>query len=84
MEEGRILRLSAVTPRSHAAEEGRWDYWVTIIFKDAVVAHDTAFDAGVRKDLFPDQEAFKNVEQRRFEILPAHWDVPVEDVALEE
>jgi len=84
MEEGRILKLSAVQPRYHAAEEGRWDYRVTIIFKDAVVAHDTAFDEGVRKELFPDQEAFKKDEPRRFEILQAHWDVPVEDVALEE
>jgi hypothetical protein len=83
MEEGRILKLSAVKPRYHA-EEGRWDYRVTIVFKDAVVAHDDAFVAGVRKELFPDQEAFKKEEQRRFEILQAHWDVPVEDVALEE
>src|SRR5262245_50708381 len=47
MEKGRILNLSAARPRYLAAEEGRWDYRVTIVFKDAVVAHDTAFDAGV-------------------------------------
>jgi hypothetical protein len=84
MEKGRILKLSAVRPRYHATEESRWDYRVSIVFKDAVVAHDTSFDEGVRKELFPDQEAFKKEERRRFEILRAHWDVPVEDVALEE
>jgi hypothetical protein len=84
MEKGRILKLSAVRPRYHATEDSRWDYRVTIVFKDAVVAHDTSFEQEVRKELFPDQEAFKKEEQRRFEILQAHWDVPVEDVALDE
>jgi hypothetical protein len=84
MEKGRILKLSAVTPRYHATEDGRWDYRVTIVFKDAVIAHDPAVEEEVKKQLFPDQEAFKKEEQRRFEILQAHWDVPVEDVALDE
>jgi hypothetical protein len=30
--------------------------------------------------LFPDQETFKREEQRRFEILLAHWDLPVTDI----
>jgi len=32
--------------------------------------------------LYPDQETFKKEEQRRFEILLAHWDVPVSPVPL--
>ncbi len=35
------------------------------------------------KQLFPDQETFRKEEQRRFEILAGHWDVPVGDVDLE-
>ena len=31
-----------------------------------------------RKRLFPDQETFKREEARRFELLQAHWDVPLE------
>jgi hypothetical protein len=35
------------------------------------------------KQLFPDQATFKREEQRRFEILDAHWDVPIKDVDLD-
>ena len=34
IETGRILRVSAVKPRYHATEDWRWDYRVTIVFKD--------------------------------------------------
>lgn len=80
---GRILQLSAVKPRYHGTEDGRWDYRVTIVFKDAVVAHDPSVEEALKKQLFPDQARFQEEEQRRFEILQAHWDLPVEDVALD-
>jgi len=32
------------------------------------------------KQLWPDQEAYRREEQRRFEILLAHWDLPVTDI----
>ena len=32
--------------------------------------------------LYPDQATFRNEEQRRFEILEAHWDVVLEDQPL--
>lgn len=79
---GRILKVSAGAPKYHSTEEGRWDYRVTITWKDAATAHD-GFDAQpLIKQLFPDQETFKKEEQRRFEILAAHWDVPIVDVDL--
>ncbi len=80
---GRILQVSASAPKYHGTEEGRWDYRVTIVWKDAATAHD-GFDAQpLIKQLFPDQETFKREEQRRFEILVAHWDLPIVDVDLE-
>jgi hypothetical protein len=80
---GRILQVSASSPRYHATEEGRWDYRVTIVWKNVGVTND-GFDAQpLIKQLFPDQETFKREEQRRFEILAGHWDVPVVDVDLE-
>ncbi len=41
------------------------------------------FVAMLKKQLFPDRDTFKQEEQRRFEILDAHWDVPVKPVDLE-
>jgi hypothetical protein len=83
MEMGRMLKVSAVAPVYHTTEDGRWDYRVTIVYKNASVAHD-GYDAGpLLKQLFPDQENYKKEEQRRFEILDAHWDLPIKDVDLD-
>ncbi len=83
MEEGRILQMKAEAPFYHANEEGRWDYRVTIAWKNSVVAHDDYNDSVNSKKLFPDQNTFKGEEQRRFEILIGHWDVAVMVVNLD-
>jgi hypothetical protein len=40
-------------------------------------------DADVVRRLYPDQAKFQKEEQRRFEILDAHWDVPLNEVDLD-
>ena len=40
-------------------------------------------EAEIARRLYPDQDTFKAEEQRRFELLDAHWDVPVERRPLE-
>ena len=83
MELGRMLKVSMATPRYHATEDGRWDFRVTIVFKNATIANDN-FDSGALiKQLYPDQEAYKKEEQRRFEILDSHYDIPIKDVDLD-
>ena len=79
---GRILDVSAERPRYHATEDGRWDYRVTIVWKNAATANDSFDPAPLLRQLYPDQETFRREEQRRFEILNAHWDVPVVPVNL--
>jgi hypothetical protein len=83
MELGRILKVSMMAPRFHATEDGRWDYRVTIVFKNAAIANDNFDSAPLIRQLYPDQETYKKEEQRRFEILDAHWDLPIKDVDLE-
>jgi len=83
VEMGRMLRVSMVQPVYHTTEDGRWDFRVTIVYKNAAIAHD-GFDSGALiKQLYPDQENYKKEEQRRFEILEAHWDLPIKDVDLD-
>jgi hypothetical protein len=83
VEMGRMLKVYMVQPVYHTTEDGRWDYRVTIVYKNAAIAHDS-FDSGALiKQLYPDQETYKKEEQRRFEILDAHWDLPIKDVDLE-
>ena len=83
MESGRILSVTAVAPRFHATEDRRWDYRVTIVFRNAQMASEPDPNAAATlRQLFPDQETFRREEQRRFEILLAHWDVPTVVVDL--
>ena len=83
MELGRMLKVSMVTPRYHMTEDSRWDFRVTIVFKNAAVANDNFDSSTIIKQLYPDQNGYKQEEQRRFEILDAHWDLPIKDVDLD-
>jgi len=81
VEAGRILAVRVETPANHMTEESRWDYRVTLTFKNSTMATTTNPDeAAMIKQLWPDQGTFTKEEQRRFEILMAHWDLPVTDV----
>jgi hypothetical protein len=82
VEMGRLLNVSAVAPVYHTTEDGRWDYRVTIVYKNATVANDGFDSSALIKQLYPDQDTYKKEEQLRFEILEAHWDLPVKEVDL--
>jgi hypothetical protein len=81
METGRIIGVKIETPANHLPEDARWDYRVTIRFKNSALATSAnPAEEAMIKQLWPDQETYKREEQRRFEILLAHWDVPVTDI----
>ena len=78
---GRILSVKIESPAYHTTEDGRWDYRVTIRYKDSTAATTANPDEeALVKQLWPDQATYKKEEQRRFEILAAHWDLPVTDI----
>ncbi len=83
MEMGRIAKVWMDQPRYHVTEDGRWDFRVTIVFKNAAVANEPFDEAALQKQMYPDQDTFQREEQRRFEILDAHWDLPVKNMDLE-
>ncbi len=81
VEGGRILSVKIETPANHMTEDSRWDYRVTLTFKNSTFATTANPDEpAMIKQLWPDQETFAREEQRRFAILLAHWDLPVTDV----
>lgn len=78
---GRMLSVNIDQPAYHTTEDGRWDYRVTIRFKNSTVATTTNPDEEkFIRELWPDQATYKREEQRRFEILLSHWDLPVTDI----
>jgi hypothetical protein len=83
-ESGRILSVKIETPANHMTEDARWDYRVTIRFRNSTAATTpNPEEASQIAKLWPDQETYKREEQRRFEILLAHWDLPVTDITPE-
>jgi hypothetical protein len=81
VESGRMLSVKIETPANHMTEEARWDYRVTIRFKNSTAATTANPDEErMIQQLWPDQATYKREEQRRFEILLAHWDLPVTDI----
>ncbi len=80
-ESGRIIALKIETPANHMTEDARWDYRVTITYKNSTLATTANPDEdALIRQLYPDQLTYKREEQRRFEILLAHWDLPVTDI----
>jgi len=81
VKKGRAISVKIETPSNHMTEDSRWDYRVTIVFKNPTIGTtaDPDEQAAIKR-LWPDQETYKKEEQRRFEILLAHWDLPVGDI----
>ena len=80
-EMGRIAKVWMDQPRYHTTEDGRWDFRVTIRYKNATLAVTSNPDEeAIIKELWPDQATYLKEEQRRFEILAGHWDLPVTDI----
>jgi len=83
VEMGRMLKVWMDKPRYHTTEDGRWDFRVTIVFKNSTVANEPFDEDALKKQLWPDQATYQKEEQRRFEILLSHWDLPIQAVDLE-
>jgi len=78
---GRLLDVRLAQPRFHGQGGAEWDVLVTITYRDwAAVEEHTPREIVER--LYPNQEQFRAEEQRRFELLEAHWDVPLEELDL--
>ena len=81
VESGRMLAVKIETPANHMTEDARWDYRVTIRFKNSTLATTANPDEErLIRELWPDQATYRREEQRRFEILLAHWDLPVTEI----
>jgi hypothetical protein len=82
IEKGDIISVTASKPKLHSGEDTRWDFRVAIVFKNAIAAFDENLTTPYKKELYPDQDALIKAEQHRFELLLAHWDVEVGNIAL--
>jgi hypothetical protein len=77
---GRIKAVSVYKPRFHGEGRADWTFLVVITFSGWSALGGPSPDEAIAKRLYPDQDTFKREEQRRFEVLDAHWDVPLNEV----
>ena len=79
---GRMTDVRTYAPTYHGDGRADWTFAVAITFKDTAAMTGPSDEAAIVRRLYPDQAAFKKEEQRRFEILDAHWDVPLNELNL--
>lgn len=82
MEKGDIISVRAEKPKLHSGEDTRWDFKVTLVFKNAKLAFDPDLTTPYKQQLYPNLDKLAKDEQHRFELLLAHWDVMIEKIEL--
>ena len=80
----RFASVKTFVPTYHGDGRGDWTFAVEIVYKDAQAEITPwAEEEATVKRLYPDQAKFRAEEQERFDLLTAHWDVPLNEVNLE-
>jgi hypothetical protein len=82
IEKGDIITVNAEKPRLHSGEDTRWDFKVTLVFKNVQAAFDPDLTTPYKKLIYPNLDKLEKDEQHRFELLLSHWDVMTEPVPL--
>ena len=80
---GRLKDVRTYVPTYHGDGRADWTFAVAITYRDIAAMTGPSDEAAIVQRLYPDQTKFQKEEQRRFEILDAHWDVPLNEVDLE-
>ena len=83
IDKGDIISVEAEKPKLHSGEDTRFDFKVTIVFKNEKLAFDPNLTKQYERQLYPDLDKLKKDEQHRFELLIAHWDVMIEKIELQ-
>ena len=80
---GRITSVRTFVPTYHGDGRADWTFAVAITYRDTAALTGPSGEDATVKRLYPDQATFRKEEQRRFEILDAHWDVPLNELGME-
>ncbi len=79
----RLTRIQSFVPTYHGDGRADWTFAVALTYRDTAAMTGPSGEEEIARRLFPDQERFHREERRRFEILDAHWDVPLTGVDLD-
>lgn len=80
---GRITSVKTFVPTYHGDGRSDWTFAVAITYRDTAAMTGPSGEDAIQRRLYPDRAKFLKEEQRRFEILDAHWDVPLNQLDLD-
>jgi len=80
---GRMKSVRTFVPEYHGDGRADWTFAVEIVYRDVAAMTGPSDDDAIQKRLFPDRAKFLKEEQRRFELLDAHWDVPLNTLSVD-
>ena len=72
LDAGHYASIRTFTPTYHGDGRADWTFAVELIERAGTTGAPT--EQEIIKKLYPDQAKFRKEEQRRFELLEAHWD----------
>ena len=78
---GQYRSVRTFVPEFHGDGRADWTFAVELVVPPNPPA--TPTDDEIISKLYPDRVKFAREEQRRFEILAAHWDVPLNRMDLD-
>jgi hypothetical protein len=76
---GKYSRVRTYVPTYHGDGRADWTFAVELVEPSNAPPVD---EEAIVKKLYPDQAKYEREEKRRFEILVAHWDVPLNVIDL--
>lgn len=76
---GYVKDYSIWSPGLHTSEDSRWDYRI-VVTRTSHDAPSGQSESDLAKQLFPDQQAFRREEERRWDLTTNHWDLPIYQV----
>jgi hypothetical protein len=79
----RLTAIKAYVPTNHGDGRADWTFATALTYKDVNVMVGPSPESEIARKLYPDQATFAKEEARRFELLQAHWDVPLTELDLE-
>ncbi len=79
----RLVDFTAYAPLHHGDGRADWTFATELVFKDDGEFMTPSPAAELAPKMYPDLDTFQAEERYRFELLDAHWDIPLVEVPME-
>ncbi|HSF17165.1 MAG TPA: hypothetical protein VLK65_16565 [Vicinamibacteria bacterium] len=79
----RLVGFKAYVPQFHGDGRADWTFATELVFKSDERFLAPSNEEAIARRLYPDFAKFREEEARRFEILDAHWDIPLREVPMQ-